>query len=429
MKKDRKNIMFLATTDVGGAGIAARKLNEMLLLAGHNSFLVVKESVENNENVIVLKKTSKKYNLFTKVVNYVKVHLNPILFRKKYCFYSNNEKKKYGSVHEIISAVPQKPDVIILLWVANFLNAKMIAELSKIVNGAIFWYFLDNAPLTGGCHYPWDCKGYLTDCSNCPAIRFSLFKGLAKRNLQLKRKYIPDSMQFIAPSSNAFSNAQRSSLYENCTLHKVHLSVDQNLYTNMGMSLAKKSFNIDERKKVVFCGALSLGNIRKGMSYFIEALQLLQLDFLKEGKRLDDYCILIAGNGDRSCFDEIDIPIIFTGFLSQEKLAKAYQASDVFVSTSLADYGPLMIYQAVSCGTPVVSFDIGIALDLVVHKKNGYLVPVKNVSELSNGIRYILEQSDEAFACMSENCIRLATKKCNPEVHLNNLVDVLLTTS
>ncbi len=30
-------------------------------------------------------------------------------------------------------------------------------------------YMMDMAPMTGGCHYAWDCEKYKMKCGGCPA--------------------------------------------------------------------------------------------------------------------------------------------------------------------------------------------------------------------------------------------------------------------
>lgn len=64
-----------------------------------------------------------------------------------------------------------------------------------------------------------------------------------------------------------------------------------------------------------------------------------------------------------------NVNIIMPGFLSENELFEVYCAADVFMSTTIADSGPMMVNYSIACGTPVVSFPIGVAQDLVMHKK------------------------------------------------------------
>ena len=44
--------------------------------------------------------------------------------------------------------------------------------------------------------------------------------------------------------------------------------------------------------------------------------------------------------------------------------------------------------ESISCGTPVVSFNVGGITDLIKHKKNGYLAEENNFDDFYNGINF-----------------------------------------
>jgi glycosyltransferase involved in cell wall biosynthesis len=45
-----------------------------------------------------------------------------------------------------------------------------------------------------------------------------------------------------------------------------------------------------------------------------------------------------------------------------------------------------MINESIMCGTPVVSFRMGVAEDLIINGETGYIVKLKNIRDLANGI-------------------------------------------
>ncbi len=53
----------------------------------------------------------------------------------------------------------------------------------------------------------------------------------------------------------------------------------------------------------------------------------------------------------------------------------------------------MTVVEPLSCGTPVVAFDIGWMPDMIEHKLNGYLAKSFDTSDLAAGIDWIL--SDE----------------------------------
>ena len=47
--------------------------------------------------------------------------------------------------------------------------------------------------------------------------------------------------------------------------------------------------------------------------------------------------------------------------------------------------------ESLSCGTPVVAFNVGGMKDLILHKKNGYLALEDNFDDFYDGIKLFLE--------------------------------------
>ena len=84
-------------------------------------------------------------------------------------------------------------------------------------------------------------------------------------------------------------------------------------------------------------------------------------------------------------------------------MALVYAAADVFVAPSLEDNLPNTVLESLSCGTPVVAFNIGGMPDMVRHEENGYLSPGFDTADLANGLLWVLKDeqrwrrlSDEA---------------------------------
>jgi glycosyltransferase involved in cell wall biosynthesis len=106
-------------------------------------------------------------------------------------------------------------------------------------------------------------------------------------------------------------------------------------------------------------------------------------------------------------------------------IASAYQAADVYVCPSIEDSGPMMINQSIMCGTPVVSFEMGVALDLVVTGKTGYRAKLKDTGDMAKGILDILTLDEDNYKIMSVNCRELALKLCSPDVQSEKIENIL----
>jgi glycosyltransferase involved in cell wall biosynthesis len=85
--------------------------------------------------------------------------------------------------------------------------------------------------------------------------------------------------------------------------------------------------------------------------------------------------------------------IIFSGW--RDDLAKVISIYDVFVLPSLNEGMGRVLVEAMALGKSIVASDVGGIPDLVIHGKNGFLVPAKNPEQLAKYIQVLLENKDK----------------------------------
>lgn len=422
------NILNISMHDIGGAGLAAKKYNALLNQYGFNSKLIVinKHTIDSEIISIENKYITLLKFFLKKGIEYIFINKMKNIFDSKYCFFNTNENAKGFSAKKILSIIPFEPDIIIFHWITRMVNSKTIFEFSRLSNAKLIWYMMDNAPLTGGCHYPWDCIEYQKSCKNCPAVLDDKRKYISENNLATKKKYLPNNLVLISCSEFDYNRAKKSSLFLNKRILKLFFPIDLNKFKPGNKNELKEFCNINPATKVIFFGALSYNDIRKGSKYFIEALDKLQSDFQKEKKDLNKYLIILAGKGRNKLLDNLNFPILEVGHLDENKLIEMYQMSDVFVSTSIEDSGPLMISQAISCGTPIVSFEMGLAYDLVLTGKTGYKAKLKDSYDLANGIKYVFDLDEINYNQLSLNCFNLSRELLSIENHITKLINEVI---
>lgn len=77
----------------------------------------------------------------------------------------------------------------------------------------------------------------------------------------------------------------------------------------------------------------------------------------------------------------------FIDFMSPDRLAKYYQAANLFVLMTRGDVWGLVVNEAMANGLPVITTDRCVAgLELVQNGKNGYIVPVDDADALAEAI-------------------------------------------
>ena len=432
------NILLLNTHNpYKASGIVALDLFNQLKSRGHNVILLVNHFNPDYPEGIVSMETSyaawrKSLNVkiewrLNKLKKYLKIKDKKI-WDSDYCFFQLKEGKKYYSAKKLLHAAGIQPDVIFVLYAKKFINLQNIYKLQKKTDAKIFWLMYDMAPFTGGCHYAWDCVGYQNNCGRCPGLFSTDPYDVTYKNLLYKQKYIQKTnLHLLAGSEGQFLQAKSSALFAAKPIHKMLIPIDPTVFKPDVKQKIKNKLNIPRNKKVIFFGAVSLTERRKGMSYLIESLHALYNKIKSDEPELEHkVLLLVAGEAFDGIVPSLPFEAHYLGFIKNSNdLASAYQAADIFICPSIEDSGPMMINQSIMCGTPVVSFEIGVSLDLVITGTTGYRAKLKDSKDMANGLFNLLTLKDSDYIRLSENCRDLALRLFSPEVRLDLLEDLM----
>ncbi len=167
----------------------------------------------------------------------------------------------------------------------------------------------------------------------------------------------------------------------------------------------KDKYQLKDKKVILFSGRIIE---TKGYQYLLQAM--------KDIKDPDAILIIVGNNIDgNKLYDYINIykvedKVKYLGNFPLEQLPEIYRISDILVVPSIwPDNSPNVIYEGLVSGLPIIGSDIGGIPDLVLPGKNGYLVPPKNSSALSNKIDLLLS-NQEIYTKMSNFSKKLAQK-------------------
>lgn len=404
-------ILHLSSFDYGGAGTAAYRLHKNLSAQGFDSRMLVLDSRSNDQSVTIAPSSIVQKQV---VRNLTKAWLK-IKTDHSYLFQNQLiSPVKTKNLADFLSEF--KPDIIIAHSLTYFITVTQLSELQKITGAPIIWYLMDMAPLTGGCHYAWDCLGYTRACGQCPALYSNNEKDLSCQVIKTKTDAIQHmDLTIVAASGWLYRQAHQASVFRNKCLEQILLAVDPTVFKPDSKDLFREKLGLPLDKKIMFFGCQKTHDRRKGMSFLIESLKLAATS---SGTLKDTVHLALAGESKElehlltSLF-----PLTSLGYLKgDEMLAAAYAASDLFVCPSIEDSGPMMINESILCGTPVVSFDMGVAPDLVHTGMTGYRAELKNSVDLARGIQVILDLPTEETEKMSKYCRQLGIQLCDPKV-------------
>ena len=87
--------------------------------------------------------------------------------------------------------------------------------------------------------------------------------------------------------------------------------------------------------------------------------------------------------------------VIFVGRLSPDEISTLYKSADLMLNTSIVDNSPNSLIEALACGTPVVSTNVGGIPKLVTDKYDALLADPKDIDTLMNLSLTLLEDANE----------------------------------
>lgn len=343
-----------------------------------------------------------------------------------------NNKYYYQDIYEPVTFIKTKsiieqcsfvPDIIMVHFNMDFLNARNLYQLNKITGAPILILLMDMAPITGGCHYAWDCKGYLTGCGQCPGLDSNKTKDLSARIFNFRKKYFSKTnLHVIAASSWQVKQVNDSGLTSNLPVKLILSAFNIDVFKPVPKRSAKEALEIPIDNKIIFFGAASVTEERKGLVLLLKALSNL-----KEQVKSENILLLIAGNVDQDFLDKLPFKHKSLGFINDNQLSMAFNAADVYACSSVEDSGPTMINMSMLCGTPVVSFKMGVSEDLIVEGETGYSADLYNVPQFAEYLNKVLSLSENECNIMSAKCREIGLRKCDPKIQSENYDEYLNT--
>jgi glycosyltransferase involved in cell wall biosynthesis len=286
-------------------------------------------------------------------------------------------------------------DYIYIHWALNgFLNLKSFKQLAKL-NKPLIIIMHDMWPITGGCHYSFGCDNYLKECGRCPMFIKTKTNDFSKkefgRKLRFYSKY--NNLFFVSPSKWLYDCAKKAALTKEKPVFYIPNVLDNNVFKPIDKNTAKYILNINAEETVIAFGAVSVDSSRKGWAYLQKALEIL---YNENG--FTNISVLIFGNANQKIADAMPFKTKFMGFLRDEySTSLVYNAADVFIVPSVADNQPTTVQESLSCGTPVVGFEVGGIPDMIKHKENGYIAKYKDAGDIAEGIKFCLQKKLKGY--------------------------------
>jgi glycosyltransferase involved in cell wall biosynthesis len=288
---------------------------------------------------------------------------------------------------DVLGQMPPS-DIVNLHWVAGFFDYREFFR--KLPDRLpVVWTLHDMNPFTGGCHFDGGCGKFAERCGACPQLGSNDPKDLSAQVWRRKQKAFSalnvEGVHLVTPSRWLQGEVSKSTLMSKFRCTAIPNALDTELFQPREQGAARKLLGIPADSAVILFLADWAGEKRKGFDLLVEALKPF---------RNDQRVYLLAAGRELPAHD-LGPQLVTTGYLTGEKqLSWVYSAADVFVLPSLQDNLPNTALEALSCGVPVVGFDVGGIPEIVREGETGLLVAAKDVAGLRAAITSVVENKD-----------------------------------
>lgn len=200
------------------------------------------------------------------------------------------------------------------------------------------------------------------------------------------KKHILNRVDILLSISNELAREMKHLYSVKRTINVIVNGVDSNRFSPMPRTKARKIFGWHEDEKIIG----TVGRLDKGKN-----LDQLILDTLTLGKK---YKLVLVGDGpERPNLENLiqqhhyKLRVSLMGH--QNDIPALLNCFDVFALPSSSEGLSNVILEAMSCGLPVVAYDVGGNRELIANNKGGCLVPIGDRAGFVRAIDKILQSN------------------------------------
>lgn len=278
-----------------------------------------------------------------------------------------------------------KPDIVHLHEPhAYFLNLKPFFNYLSQHKIPLVYTFHCEFAFTGKCGHPLQCENWKTGCGNCPNLRdypktlfFDQTAAMLRDKLVLLGK---QNMVVTTPSQWLADRTEQSML--NCDIRVIKNGIDtENVFYPRSFEHLRLRHGLDN-EKIVLAVAPGLMSEHKGGRHVLSLAKRFEAENIK---------FILIGLAPEDLKENFPKNVIALGRTeNQAELAEYYSMADCFLICSDMENLPTTCLEAVSCGTPVVGFDVGGTAE-TAPEPIGLFSAYGDMDALENNLRRMLD--------------------------------------
>jgi len=275
----------------------------------------------------------------------------------------------------------------------RFFSLNTLQKMSMLK--PVVWTLHDEWALTPHCAYTFEGNKMQNGLYTCKDVNVPpriLWDNTAYLSRWKNKLYSKSKFHIITPSIWLKKRVENTIL-KNQDVRLIPNGIDTDVFKMTPREEARSILKLPIDKKIIlFLANSTKNNPWKGWAYTEKVIS--------HYKDVKNMIFLNVGNLEK--YDN-ESNVRYIGHIDKmETLALYYSAADALLFTSTAENFPLVILEAMSCGLPIITFDVGGVKEVVVHKENGYVTEYLNTDGLISGVKWLSELDTKNLLSISQ---------------------------
>tara|TARA_B110001450_G_C17658320_1_gene496186 strand:- start:416 stop:1621 length:1206 start_codon:yes stop_codon:yes gene_type:complete len=339
-----------------------------------------------------------KVKFFTEVdaknkkVSFLKIRLFKLINKfMKLTFINNNDiTNTLPQIFKFYDHKKESHDIVLVNFIYEFLSVKDIILFRKPT-----LIFIHDMWFMGGIKHYFE-KSLLKKNIKINSLNFyEIFNYIAWK-FKMKFLNLNKKLIFVASSNWLKKQASSSLMLRNHKVEKIYTPVNVLFWKKLDKRESRKKLNLPLNKKLIlFVAKNGLKNFRKGGDIFSKIINSF--------KNQDEINFVVFGQSiPRN--KKVEKNLYYLSFKDDEKkLRYLYNSADITICLSRYENIPYSMIESMSCGIPNISTNVGGINEIILHKKNGWLLKNQSINQLKKSIFWCLNKKN--YRKLSKNSI------------------------
>ena len=279
------------------------------------------------------------------------------------------------------------PDIIHLHNIHGYyINVEILFKYLRTCGKKIIWTLHDCWAFTGHSAYcdAVGCESWKTICHNCPNKKEypKSYIDRSRRNwLRKKALFSGIPNMIIVTPSKWLAGLVRDSFLSEYPVIVINNGIDTSQFYSIKSDFRKNNGLED---KFVMLGVATSWDEIKGYSDYLKLADMLG----------EEYKVVLVGLTKEQINKLPPNVLGIERTANVQELAEIYTEADLFLNLSYCENYPTVNIEAMSCGTPVLTYETGGSPE-IVQEYNGYVIEQGNVEKVAETIRSLKESGVE----------------------------------